>query len=404
VSSPLLLTADNLSKCYRLYAHPIDRFKELLLGRRRHEEFWALKEISLSLQRGVSLGVLGENGAGKSTLLKLITGVLAPTTGDVTVHGRVASIIELGMGFHPEFSGLDNLFVGGSLLGISRKQMEAKIPEIEAFSELGEFLHRPLKSYSTGMGMRLAFSLAISVEPDLLIVDEALAVGDGYFQKKCVDRIQAFLKQGGSLLLCSHSLYTISLLCQEALWLRGGQVEAYGPATQVTAAYEAYLNARENKLPEQPWQARRSGGELRDVRLIGGHQQGKDLRIERGTELGVQILWESDRAERLFHLGVAIDRVDNLTCFASSTLKDGLLPFSGHTTYRAFLRFPQLALTNGSFRLIIFLLDEHGVHVYDQKAAELELTITNEEKEWGIFHLPHIWELSVSSEALQDSV
>src|SRR5262249_53644908 len=160
----------------------------------------------------------------------------------------------------------------------------------------------------------------------------------------------------------------ISLLCQEALWLRGGQVEAYGPATQVTAAYEAYLNARENKLPEQPWQERRSGGELREVRLIGGHQQGKDLSIGRGTELGVQILWESDQAERSFHLGVAIDRVDNLTCFASSTLKDGLPPFSGHTTYRGFLRFPQLALTNGSFRLIIFLLDEHGVHVYDQKA------------------------------------
>jgi len=393
VSSPSLLTADNLSKCYRLYAHPVDRFKELLLGRRRHEEFWALREVSLRLQRGVSLGVLGENGAGKSTLLKLITGVLAPTTGAVTVHGRVASIIELGMGFHPEFSGLDNLFVGGSLLGISRRQMEGKIPEIEAFSELGAFLHRPLKSYSTGMGMRLAFSLAISVDPDLLIVDEALAVGDGYFQKKCVDRIQAFLQQGGSLLLCSHSLYTISLLCQEALWLRGGQVEAYGPATQVTAAYEAYLNARESKLPEQPWQERRSGGELREVRLIGGHQHGKDLRMERGTELGVHIRWESDRVDRPFHLGIAVDRVDNLTCFASSTFKDGLPPFSGQTTYGTFLRFPQLTLTNGSFRLIIFLLDEHGVHVYDQKAADLELTIANEEREWGIFHLPHIWEL-----------
>lgn len=394
--SSLLLTANNLSKCYRLYAHPIDRFKELLLGRRWHEEFWALKGVSLSLERGVSLGILGENGAGKSTLLKLITGVLAPTSGGVTISGRVASIIELGMGFHPEFNGLDNLFIGGSLLGISRKQMEAKIPEIEAFSELGEFLHRPLKSYSTGMGMRLAFSLAVSVDPDLLIVDEALAVGDGHFQKKCVDRIQAFLQQGGSLLLCSHSLYTISLLCQEALWLRGGQVEAYGPATQVTAVYEAYLNARENKLPEQPWQERRSGGELREVRLVGGNQQGKDLRMVRGAELGVLIHWQSDQPKRLFHLGVAIDRVDNLTCFASSTFKDGLPPFSGHMTYSAFLRFPNLALTNGSFRIVVFLIDEHGVHVYDQKAAELELTIANEEKEWGIFYLPHIWELGES--------
>ena len=387
-----LLTAANISKCYRLYAHPADRLKELFLGKRRHQEFWALKDVSLSVPRGVSLGILGENGAGKSTLLKILTGALTPTSGTASVEGRVASIIELGMGFHPEFSGVDNLFVGGALLGFSHKQMEAKIPEIEAFSELGEFLGRPLKSYSTGMNMRLAFSLAVSVEPDLLIVDEALAVGDGYFQKKCVDRIRAFQERGGSLLLCSHSLYTVNLLCQEALWLRAGQVEARGLASQVSAAYEAYLNARESKLPEQPWQERHPGGELRTVRLAGGPEQGEPGRIRRGAEVCVEVRWTSDRPERPFHLGVAVDRVDNLTCFASSTLKDGLSPFTGQTNYHATLRFPALPLTNGSFRVMIFLLDEHGVHVYDHRAADPVLTIANEEKEWGICYLEHTWE------------
>jgi len=387
-----LLTATNLSKCYRLYARPADRLKELFLGKRFHQEFWALKDVSLSLPRGVSLGILGENGAGKSTLLKILTGALTPTSGSVSVHGRVASIIELGMGFHPEFSGIDNLFVGGALLGFSHKQMEAKLPEIEAFSELGEFLHRPLKSYSTGMGMRLSFSLAVSVEPNLLIIDEALAVGDGYFQKKCVDRIRTFQERGGSLLLCSHSLYTVNLLCQEALWLRTGQVEAYGPASQVSAAYEAYLNARESKLPEQPWQERHPGGELRIVRLVRGPESGEPGRVSRGAEVGVEVQWTSDRSDRSFHLGVAVDRVDNLTCFASSTLKDGLPLFTGQTTYRATLRFPAVPLTNGSFRVMIFLLDEHGVHVYDHRAADPVLTIANDEKEWGICYLEHTWE------------
>jgi lipopolysaccharide transport system ATP-binding protein len=387
-----LLTVNHLSKCYRLYARPVDRFKELLLGRQYHEEFWAVRGVSLTVEKGVSLGILGENGAGKSTLLKLITGALTPTTGTVVVHGRVASIIELGMGFHPDFSGIENLFVGGALLGFSHRQMEEKIPYIQEFSELGESLYRPLKHYSTGMGMRLSFSLAVSVEPDLLIVDEALAVGDGYFQKKCIDRIRAFQERGGNLLLCSHSLYTVSLLCQEAVWLRTGQVEAFGPSPQVIAAYEAHLNARESKLSEQPWREHYPGGTLRLVKLSGGRGQAELGRIMRGDEVRVAVEWESDRAERPFHLGVAVDRVDNLTCFASSTLKDGLPPFTGQTTYRVTLRFPAVPLTNGSFRVMIFLLDEHGVHVYDHRAADPVLVITNEEKEWGICYLDHVWE------------
>ncbi len=390
--SSVLLTVDSLGKCYRLYAHPADRLKELFSRRPCHQEFWALRNVSFDLLRGVSFGIVGENGAGKSTLLKLITGSSTPTTGSAIVHGRVASIIELGMGFHPDFSGLENLFVGGALLGFSREEMEAKLPEIAAFSELGEFLHRPLRSYSTGMGMRLSFSLAVSVNPDLLIVDEALAVGDGHFQKKCIDRIRTFQEKGGSLLLCSHSLYTIDLLCQEAVWLREGQVEAFGPSPQVIAAYETYLNAQEEKPVEQPWQGRRPGGELRSVRLLSRLEVERPGHVHSGAEVCVEVQWTTDNLNRLFHLGVAVDRIDNLTCFASSTLKDGLAPFTGQTFYQATLRFPALLLTNGSFRVKIFLLDEHGVHVYDHRAADLILTIATKEKEWGICHLEHEWQ------------
>ena len=391
MSSSPLLTVNALSKCYRLYSHPVDRFKELFSGRRYHQEFWALKDISFNLPKGVSLGVLGENGAGKSTLLKLITGVLTPTTGTVSIQGRVASIIELGMGFHPDFSGLENLFVGGALLGFSRKQMEEKLPEIEAFSELGEFLHRPLRSYSTGMGMRLSFSLAVSVDPDLLIVDEALAVGDGYFQKKCVDRIRTFQEKGGSVLLCSHSLYSVNMLCQESIWLRNGQVEAYGPTVQVVNAYETYLYSKTEHLPEQHWRELHLGGEIEEIAIDGGTVDGSHRLMKRGELLRVRIRWKSDHSDRLFHLGIAIDRVDNLACFATTTLKDGHAPFVGRMSYTVTVCFPNLLLSNGSFRIVVFLFDEHGVHIYYQKVAEQTFTIATDEKEWGIFHLEHTW-------------
>ncbi len=391
VSPSALLTVNNLGKCYRLYAHPIDRFKELFSRRYYHDDFWAVKNVSFSLPKGVSLGVLGENGAGKSTLLKLITGVLTPTTGTVSVQGRVASIIELGTGFHPEFSGLENLFVGGALLGFSRKQMEEKLPEIVEFSELGKFLHRPLRSYSTGMGMRLSFSLAVSVDPDLLIVDEALAVGDGYFQKKCIDRISTFQAKGGSVLLCSHSLYSVNMLCQEAIWLRNGQVEAYGPTVQVVNAYETYLQAKTEHLPEQHWRDLRLGGEIEEVAIDGGILQENVRVVKRGESLRVQVRWKSDHPDRLFHLGIAIDRIDNLTCFATTTLKEGRGPFVGRLSYNVTVSFPNLLLSNGSFRIVVFLLDEHGVHIYYQKVTEQTFTIATDEKEWGIFHLDHTW-------------
>ncbi|MBM4255900.1 MAG: ABC transporter ATP-binding protein [Deltaproteobacteria bacterium] len=394
-----LLSVNALSKCYRVYPRPIDRFKEIFSHRIYHKEFWALKDVSFTLPKGVSLGVLGENGAGKSTLLKLITGVLTPTSGTVSIDGRVASILELGTGFHPDFSGMENLFVGGALLGFSRKEMEEKLPEIVAFSELGEFLRQPLRSYSTGMGMRLSFSLAVSVDPDVLIVDEALAVGDGYFQKKCIDRIRTFQENGGSVLLCSHALYSVNMLCQEAIWLRNGQVEAYGPTVQVVNAYETYLHSKSDHVPEQHWRELRLGGEIEEISLEGGGLHDSGRLLQKGDALRVHIRWKSDHPERLFHVGIAIDRIDNLTCFATTTLKDGHTPFSGQVSYEVTVCFPHLLLNNGSFRVVVFLFDEHGVHLYYQKVAEQTFTIATTEKEWGIFYLDHIWQKEAEERA-----
>ena len=391
-SQELLLKTVDLGKCYRLYPRPTDRFKELVLRRCLHEKFWALSGIDICLERGSSLGLIGENGAGKSTLAKLIAGVLSPTSGHVCVRGRVASIIELGMGFHPEFTGRENVCISGSLLGFTRRQMEAKLSGIEAFAELGPFFNRPLKSYSTGMSMRLAFSLAVDVEPDLLVVDEALAVGDGHFRKKCMDRIRSFVDRGGSLLFCSHSLYAVSLLCQEAVWLKQGQIEARGPSATVISAYELYLGSKRLPSTVETVNTPDNRGKLGEVRILCSDSNGERVEISQGISLQVLISWSSDQSSREFHLGVAIERLDSLTCFAGSTHEDGLDVFSGHTRYGLILRFPAVQLATGSFRVVAYLLDERGAYLYDKKAADKILSVASEKKKWGLFYLEHYWE------------
>ncbi len=391
-SESSLLKTSGLGKCYRLYAHPLDRLRELVLRRELHQELWAVSQVDLTLERGESLGLVGDNGAGKSTLAKLVAGVLTPTSGEVFLQGRAASIIELGVGFHPEFTGSENVLTAGSLLGFSGREMEIRLPRIRAFSELGSFFDRPLRNYSTGMAMRLAFSLAVNVDPDLLIVDEALAVGDGYFQKKCIDHIRSFQDRGGSLLFCSHSLYTVSLLCPQALWLKQGRMEAYGPSGTVISAYEAYLNSRRQESADQLKRTRDSRGSIDEVTFSGGTQKGQRVEFLRGSDLEVEVRWSSDQDEREFHLGVTIERLDGVTCFATSTLQDGLEGFSGRTTYRVSLRLPAVQLASGSFRVCAYLLDEHGTYLYDEREAESTLSLVSQNKEWGLFYLEHHWE------------
>ncbi len=220
----------------------------MVLRRTRHSEFHALSDVSFALPRGRALGLIGENGAGKSTLLKIVAGTTRASSGTVTRNGTIASILELGMGFHPDFTGRENARMNAALLGLNGPEIRRRLPEIRDFAELGDFFDRPVRTYSSGMSLRLAFAVATHADAEVLIVDEALAVGDGYFQKKSIDRITDFHRKGGSLLFCSHALYYVALLCDEAIWLKNGAVAAQGPALPVVRAYEAFLQARERTL------------------------------------------------------------------------------------------------------------------------------------------------------------
>lgn len=222
-----------------------ERFMGLIQGLPPAEAFWAVRDVSFAVEEGQSIGLVGHNGAGKSTILKLMTRVLEPTSGRVTTQGRIAALLELGSGFHPELSGRENVFLYGSLMGFSRKEMLRKLPEIIEFSEIGPFLDTAVKHYSSGMYTRLAFAVATAVDPDILITDEVLAVGDETFQRKCIDRIYGFRRAGKTIVFVSHALDVVRSLCDVAVWLDHGEMKAYGEAGKVVDAYLADVNERE---------------------------------------------------------------------------------------------------------------------------------------------------------------
>lgn len=243
----LALRVDNVSKQYRTYARPGDRLKESLTrGRwRRHQEFWALQNISFELEQSAIVGIVGPNGCGKSTLLQIIAGTLEPTHGQVWHEGRIAALLELGAGFDPEFSGVENVYLNASLLGLSRRETDALFPRIERFAEIGDFLYQPVKTYSSGMYVRLAFAIAASVEPDILIVDEALAVGDAVFQHRCLRRIKELHERGTTVLFVSHDAAAVRALCSRAILMKAGRIVTDGRPADVLNRYQKIIMERE---------------------------------------------------------------------------------------------------------------------------------------------------------------
>lgn len=236
---------ENASKNYRIYGKPSDRFKELILpGQKLHRDFWAVKNVSFRVRQGSTFGVIGENGSGKSTLLQMIAGTLQPTEGRVVLSGRVAALLELGAGFNPEFTGRENVFLNASILGLTEEETIQRIPDIERFAEIGPFIDQPLKTYSSGMYVRLAFAVSIHVDPEVLLVDESLAVGDVYFQQRCMRKIRQMRLEGKTIVFVSHDMSAVKNLCDSVVWLEHGEVKAIGEPDDVVGKYLAAMTLR----------------------------------------------------------------------------------------------------------------------------------------------------------------
>lgn len=258
MNKDIAIKVDNLSKVYKLYNAPIDRMKEALhpFKKSYHKEFYALNDVSFEIKKGETVGIIGKNGSGKSTLLKIITGVLNPTHGKITVNGRISALLELGAGFNPEYTGLENIYFQGNLMGYSRKEMDTKIDSIIQFADIGDFIYQPVKNYSSGMFARLAFAVSINIEPDILIVDEALSVGDMNFQAKCMTAMERIREKGTTVLFVSHDIGSVKSLCQYGVYLKNGVVQKVGKASDVAELYikemRDQLNEAQRKYVRQP--------------------------------------------------------------------------------------------------------------------------------------------------------
>jgi lipopolysaccharide transport system ATP-binding protein len=388
-ASRLHLSLSRVGKDYAKVTSRAGRVRlvyDLLRGRGASSVFRALDDVSFDLAPGASLGIIGENGAGKSTLLKIVAGVIKPTRGSVAVNGRVGALLELGSGFHPEYTGLANIDLAAALLGLAPAEIAAKRDAIIAFADLGEHIGDPIKHYSSGMVVRLGFAVATALDPDVLITDEVLAVGDESFQKKCIAWIEGFLAGGGTLLLCSHSMYHVQKLCRDALWLKDGHVMRHGDAPGVTQAYLAWHEEKsaQTKSPIP-----------RKVATAAGVYAVQSLSLEPGDTLaqGASLAVHGDvyspdgRAPVVL---VGIVRADGTPVYGVSTDMDRVAPaqVDAHT-FRFTLEFPRLALLPGKYVLRAHALDPEGVRLFDH--VERALVVTGDAREFGMVRLPHAW-------------
>ena len=388
-----LVRIEGVSKVYPRVHKSRERlqaFVSLLLGREPVHGAKVLSNINLDVVRGQSLGIIGENGAGKSTLLKVLTGVIQPTQGRVMVHAKIAAMLELGAGFQPDFSGMENVRMKASLMGLSNRELAERLDDILAFADIGEYIHEPVKHYSSGMVVRLGFAVITACRPELLITDEVLAVGDESFQKKCIRWIQQYLEQGGTLLLVSHSMYVVQKLCQKALWVHEGGVEQYGDVFPVTQAYLAWHEKRNAKEKEKQIKATGDGTYYRieQFTLAGGNDENPP-KFAMGEDLEIELqIYSPDNRPPVGVVGVV--RADGTPVYGVISDNEDIKPvkLSDHN-YRFRLRLPDIALLPGSYNLSAHSMDPEGLRVFDNR--QMAFMVTGDTKEVGYIRLPHEW-------------
>lgn len=388
-----------LTKVYKIYKSPVDRLKEIVRRRPYHSEFTALDNIDFSVPKGGTFGVIGENGAGKSTLLKILARTLKPTAGNLLINGRSAALLELGAGFNPEFTGEENIYLNAYLLGLSKSDIEKNKAMIIDFSELGDFIKRPVKTYSSGMHVRLAFSIATCVNPEILIIDEALSVGDQHFQKKCIDRMMQLRKEGKTILFCSHALYLVQELCSKSIWLRNGKMEKYGETSKVINAYNDWVRAKEAGMKSMDeglkTDEEKADGKpvwVEDVKLIGeGGYETAIIKSGRPALMRIRIGKAAGTNVAKGHIGIGINRNDEEAIYGVTTKLDGIDPITFHDGDEITIRFSTFPLLAGQYYVSVILADDHVLHPYDIYRTEM-FAVENLFGDIGIVRMEHSWE------------
>lgn len=394
-----LIELDRVSKRYPILhqgSHQLSHVWSRLRGLEPHNTFTALQDISFTVHKGESLGLVGVNGAGKSTLLKLIAGVVTPSSGTFARQGRIGALLELGAGFHAEYTGRENIFLSCALMGLTRAQTLEKIDAILSFADIGEHIDQPIKNYSSGMVVRLGFAVATCVTPDVLITDEVLAVGDESFQKKCISWMERYLEQGGTLLLCSHSMYHIQKLCQRALWIHGGQVHMGGTASDVTRSYLAWHEEKTRKEKERdsalskPSDANSASGvyAIEDMYLNENRTE-ETICIHMRDRLTVQgTVYSPDG--RAPHVAVGVVRADGSPVYGIVSEMDGyVLQAQSNNLFVYTIVFDELPLLPGRYVARSHAMDPEGFRLFDQ--VERHFDVLGDSRELGFCRLEHRW-------------
>lgn len=399
--SDIALHVDSLGKRYQLYSRPIDRLKQVFAGngKRYFQEYPAVEGVSFQLRKGEVLGVIGTNGSGKSTLLQLICGVLEPSSGSVEVHGRIAALLELGAGFNPEFSGRENIYLNATILGLSSDEIEKKIEEIIDFAGVRDFIDHPVKTYSSGMYVRLAFSVATSVNPDILVIDEALSVGDGAFARKSFDRIMELKEKGATILFCSHNIYQVEALCQRVLWLDKGKVRAFGESAAVCQLYNQHLEKiaapTEGLMESIPVKDHPMDGAARLIRVEVGVDGNSQIPLQlhsMKSTLDVKVAFGSSPNLPVPSVAIVITDGSGRNITSCSTHYDGIqIMRDNKGDGKVVIQFPEVPLLRGQYVLHVFLMCEQAIHIYDSaRCADfsvlqtgLEIGIISMRRHWG---------------------
>jgi lipopolysaccharide transport system ATP-binding protein len=420
VSQPAIIV-DNVSKRFRAYDsnRPTSLKEAVLQGMRRlgtKKSFWALDGVSFVVEKGVALGIVGRNGAGKSTLLRLIGGVGKTDSGHITVNGQLGALLDLTAGFHPDLTGRENVFITGVICGLTRRQVEERFDEIVAFAELEKFIDSPVRTYSTGMQMRLGFSIVIHTDPEVLLVDEVLAVGDLAFQKKCMDRIRALKEKGCTLLLVSHDTEQTRKVCDRLLWLRGGRIVALGPTDEVLNGYVNELaDETRRRTPDadivkstqfgtslQPHTNRFGSQEVQieNVEIFGAAGASTN-EIASGEAISVRIRYFAHKPLPGPIFSVSLSREDGLICFDTNTAAQGieLPPIAGRG--EIVLHLQRIDLAGGKYFVDVGIFEHKWAFGYDYHWHVYPMTIQSPRVDVGFLHPPHVWELARPREAAQ---